>query len=70
MHPFGLGRDPLKHHAAEEQTQAATAHVIRRRTFIELGLYDEEIRHGQGWQLSERLRDAGQTVWFTPEIAL
>ncbi|GGF26487.1 glycosyltransferase [Subtercola lobariae] len=67
-HPLGLARDPLAQHAGEAQTQASTAHVIRRRTFIEAGLYDEEIRHGQGWQLSERLRDAGHTVWFSPEL--
>ncbi|MCU1477223.1 MAG: glycosyl transferase family 2 [Subtercola sp.] len=68
QHPFGLARDPLTQHSGEAQIQSATAHVIRRRTFIEVGLYDEEIRHGQGWQLNERLREAGHTVWFTPEL--
>ncbi|MEF2975672.1 glycosyltransferase [Subtercola sp. YIM 133946] len=74
----GLARDPLTPYGEvsaaaagpERQAQSAFAHVIRRRTFIEIGLYNEEIRHGQGWELNERLREAGHTVWFEPALHL
>ncbi|MCU1479936.1 MAG: glycosyl transferase family 2 [Subtercola sp.] len=70
QHRLGLGSDPLAPRGPEAQTQSAQAHVIRRRTFIDIGLYNEEIRHGQGWELNERLREAGNTVWFVPDLAL
>lgn len=68
--PAGLGSDPLTAVTTESQVQSAYAHVIRRRAFIDVGLYNEEIRHGQGWELNERLRESGQTIWFVPELVL
>ncbi|MEA9985298.1 MULTISPECIES: glycosyltransferase [Subtercola] len=67
-HRLGLAGDPLTSAAGEGPSHVAAAHVIRRRSFIEVGLYDEEIRHGQSWELNARLRAAGQTIWFTPSL--
>ncbi|CAN5356028.1 hypothetical protein BH09ACT6_BH09ACT6_00740 [soil metagenome] len=69
-HPLGLGGDPLGSAAAMPgPTGIPTDHVIRRRHFIDAGLFDEEIRHGQGWEMNARLREAGHAVWFAPELS-
>lgn len=42
--------------------------VFRRERLIEVGLFDEDIKRGQDWELNRRLRATGGTVWFTPEL--
>ena len=37
---------------------------------MEVGLFDEEIKRGQDWELNRRLRATGGTVWFTPELTV
>ncbi|QWT23660.1 glycosyltransferase [Subtercola sp. PAMC28395] len=68
-HRLGLADDPLRSPGqAEGPTGQPNDHVLRRRMFIDAGLYSEELRHGQSWEMNSRLRDAGNTVWFTPEL--
>jgi succinoglycan biosynthesis protein ExoA len=64
----GLGGTKL--HVGGEAGPAETVYlgVFRRDRLIEVGLFDEEIKRGQDWELNRRLRTAGGTVWFTPRL--
>jgi succinoglycan biosynthesis protein ExoA len=42
--------------------------VFRRSTLAEMGGYDETFRRAQDWELNYRIREAGGTVWFSPEL--
>ncbi|WP_353810322.1 glycosyltransferase family 2 protein [Agromyces sp. SYSU T00194] len=64
----GLGGTP--HHVGGPEGAADTVYlgVFRREAIEAVGLFDEEIKRGQDWELNKRLREAGGTVWFTPEL--
>jgi glycosyltransferase involved in cell wall biosynthesis len=64
----GLGGTKL--HVGGEAGPAETVYlgVFQRDRLIEVGLFDEEIKRGQDWELNRRLRAAGGTVWFTPRL--
>lgn len=64
----GLGGTKL--HVGGEAGSAETVYlgVFRRDRLIEVGLFDEEIKRGQDWELNRRLRTTGGTVWFTPRL--
>ena len=64
----GLGGTKL--HVGGEAWAAETVYlgVFRRDRLIEVGLFDEEIKRGQDWELNRRLRSTGGTVWFTPRL--
>ena len=42
--------------------------VFHRQRLLDVGMFDEEIKRGQDWELNRRLRASGGTVWFTPEL--
>lgn len=64
----GLGGTP--HHVGGKEGPADTAYLgsFQRHRLLEVGLFDEEIRRGQDWELNRRLRATGGTVWFTPRL--
>jgi len=64
----GLGGTKL--HVGGEAGPAETVYlgVFRRDRLIEVGLFDEEIKRGQDWELNRRLGTTGGTVWFTPRL--
>ncbi|WP_431220822.1 glycosyltransferase family 2 protein [Leifsonia xyli] len=64
----GLGGTKL--HVGGEAGPAETVYlgVFRRDRLLEVGLFDEEIKRGQDWELNRRLRTSGGTVWFTPRL--
>jgi len=66
--PEGLGG--TQHHVGGKAGPADTAYlgVFRRERLLEVGLFDEDIKRGQDWELNRRLRATGGTVWFTPEL--
>lgn len=66
--PEGLGG--TQHHVGGKAGPADTAYlgVFRRDRLLEVGLFDEDIKRGQDWELNRRLRATGGTVWFTPEL--
>jgi len=68
--PEGLGG--TQHHVGGKAGPADTAYlgVFRRDRLMEVGLFDEEIKRGQDWELNRRLRATGGTVWFTPELTV
>ena len=66
----GLGGTKL--HVGGEAGPAETVYlgVFRRESLLEVGLFDEEIKRGQDWELNRRLRQKGGTVWFTPRLTV
>ena len=71
-HAYGSreGLGGTQHHVGGKAGPAETAYlgVFRRDRLIEVGLFNEEIKRGQDWELNRRLRATGGTVWFTPEL--
>lgn len=65
---IGLGGTP--HHVGGAEGPADTVYlgVFRRSALERVGLFDERIKRGQDWELNERIRSSGGTVWFTPEL--
>ncbi len=66
--PEGLGG--TQHHVGGKAGPADTAYlgVFNRQRLLDVGLFDEEIKRGQDWELNRRLRATGGIVWFTPEL--
>jgi hypothetical protein len=71
-HAYGSreGLGGTQHHVGGKAGPAETAYlgVFRRDRLLEVGLFDEDIKRGQDWELNRRLRATGGTVWFTPEL--
>lgn len=67
---IGLGGTP--HHVGGTEGPAETAYlgVFQRHRLIAVGLFDENIKRGQDWELNRRLRASGGTVWFTPRLTV
>lgn len=42
--------------------------VFRRDVLLEIGGFDESLHRAQDWELNYRLRGAGHTVWFSPDL--
>ncbi len=65
---IGLGGTPL--HVGGKEGQAETVYLgcFRKESIMRVGLFDEGIKRGQDWELNRRLREAGGSVWFTPEL--
>jgi glycosyltransferase involved in cell wall biosynthesis len=66
--PEGLGGTPV--HVGGKAGPAETVYlgVFQRERLLHVGMFDEEIKRGQDWELNRRLRASGGTVWFTPEL--
>jgi glycosyltransferase involved in cell wall biosynthesis len=60
------------HHVGGEEGPAETVYlgVFRREWLTRVGLFNEDIRRGQDWELNRRLRAAGGVVWFTPRLVV
>jgi len=65
---IGLGGTP--HHVGGKEGAAETVYLgcFRTASILRVGLFDEGVKRGQDWDLNRRLREAGGTVWFTPEL--
>lgn len=70
MSPFGLGG--AKFHQGGTAGPADTVYlgVFRRDVFERLGGYDEHFVRAQDWELNYRIRAAGETIWFVPELTV
>jgi glycosyltransferase involved in cell wall biosynthesis len=60
------------HHVGGEEGPAETVYlgVFQREWLNRVGLFNEDIRRGQDWELNRRLRAAGGVVWFTPKLVV
>ncbi len=67
---FGLGGGAF--HVGGTAGPAPTVYLgaFRRAALAEVGGYDEHFLRAQDWELNHRLREAGHTIWFDPEIAV
>ena len=66
--PFGLGGAAYHSGAPEGPAESAYLGIFRREVFDEVGFYDESLWRAQDWELCLRIRQAGHTVWFDPEL--
>lgn len=66
--PFGVGGG--RFHYGGEPGPADTVYlgVFRREVIERAGGYDETFLRAQDWELNHRIRGAGGTVWFTPDL--
>ncbi|MFB2597828.1 glycosyltransferase family 2 protein [Herbiconiux sp. P17] len=60
------------HHVGGKEGPAETVYlgVFRREWLTKVGLFNEDIRRGQDWELNRRLRASGGVVWFTPALVV
>lgn len=68
--PLGIGGS--KFHVGGEPGPARTVYLgsFRRDALVKVGGFDEHFLRAQDWELNYRLRQAGETVWFTPDLAV
>lgn len=66
--PEGLGG--TQHHVGGKAGPADTVYLgsFQKSRLFDVGLFDEDVKRGQDWELNRRLRASGGTVWFTPEL--
>ncbi|MGO4296798.1 glycosyltransferase family 2 protein [Glutamicibacter sp. MCAF14] len=65
---FGFGGPAYHSGAPEGPAESAYLGIFRREVFEEVGYYNEELWRAQDWELCLRIRQAGHTVWFDPEL--
>ena len=68
--PLGIGGS--KFHVGGEPGPARTVYLgaFRREVLDRVGGFDEHFHRAQDWELNYRIRQAGETVWFTPRLAV
>lgn len=66
--PWGMGGAAYHNGGAEGPAESAYLGIFRREIFDEVGYYDESLWRAQDWELCLRIRQAGRTVWFDPEL--
>jgi succinoglycan biosynthesis protein ExoA len=68
--PLGIGG--ARFHLGGGAGPADTVYlgVFRRDVLERLGGYDEHFVRAQDWELNHRIRRAGETVWFTPDLVV
>jgi hypothetical protein len=68
--PLGIGG--ARFHLGGEAGPADTVYlgVFRRDVLERLGGYDEHFTRAQDWELNHRIRQTGETVWFTPDLVV
>lgn len=65
---IGLGGTPLHVGGPEGAAETVYLGCFRRESILKVGLFNEDIKRGQDWELNRRLRESGGTVWFTPAL--
>lgn len=68
--PLGIGS--ARFHVGGRPGPADTVYlgVFRREWLRRVGGYDPAFVRAQDWELNHRIREAGGTVWFTPELTV
>ncbi|MET9018837.1 glycosyltransferase family 2 protein [Actinopolymorpha sp. NPDC004070] len=66
--PIGLGG--ARFHVGGEAGPADSVYlgVFRRETLDRLGGFNDVFARAQDWELNHRIRQAGGTVWFSPDL--
>jgi len=67
---FGLGGGAFHVGGAAGPAPTVYLGAFHRSALEAVGGYDEYFLRAQDWELNQRLREAGHTIWFDPEIAV
>ena len=65
---FGAGDARFHYGGPEGAVDTVYLGVFRRESIEAVGLFDESLIRNQDYELNHRLRQAGGTVWFDPEL--
>lgn len=65
---FGVGNATFHYGGAEGETDTVYLGVFDAEAIRTVGLFDEDLIRNQDYELNVRLRNAGHTVWFDPEL--
>jgi len=68
--PLGVGA--ARFHVGGKAGPADTVYlgVFKKDALVAAGGYDERFTRAQDWELNYRLRQAGGTIWFDPELVV
>lgn len=66
--PLGIGSAPFRVGGAAGPADSVYLGAFRRDVLDEVGGFDEYFTRAQDWELNYRIRAAGHTVWFDPEL--
>jgi len=68
--PLGVGA--ARFHVGGNSGPADTVYlgVFNKEALLAVGGYDERFTRAQDWELNFRLRQAGGTIWFDPELVV
>jgi glycosyltransferase involved in cell wall biosynthesis len=67
---IGIGAAPFHQGGTAGPADSVYLGVFRREVLDRLGGYDEHFHRAQDWELNHRIRAAGETVWFTPDLVV
>ncbi|ANS78435.1 Dolichol-phosphate mannosyltransferase in lipid-linked oligosaccharide synthesis cluster [Serinicoccus hydrothermalis] len=68
--PLGMGSERFHTGGAEGPADTVFLGVFRRAWLERVGGYDPAYTRAQDWELNHRIRAAGGTIWFTPELTV
>ncbi|OLT15378.1 glycosyl transferase family 2 [Serinicoccus sp. CUA-874] len=68
--PLGMGSERFHTGGAEGPADTVFLGVFRREWLDRVGGYDPTYTRAQDWELNHRIRAAGGTIWFTPELTV
>ena len=66
--PVGVGDARFRYGGKPGPVDTVYLGVFRRKAIERIGLFDETLVRNQDYELNHRLRAAGETVWFDPEL--
>lgn len=66
--PIALGGGRYHSGTTEGPCESAYLGIFRREVLVEVGMFNENVRRGEDWELNYRIRQAGYLVWFNPEL--
>lgn len=66
--PFGVGDSKFHYSTQEQYVDTVYLGAYWRKTFDQIGLFDETLRINQDYELNYRLRQAGGRILLTPTI--
>jgi hypothetical protein len=68
--PVGLGGGSFHVGGQEGPADSVYLGVFRREVLHRLGGFNEHYHRAQDWELNHRIRQAGELVWFSPDLAV
>jgi glycosyltransferase involved in cell wall biosynthesis len=66
----GLGGGAFHVGGSEGPVESVYLGVFRREVLERLGGFDEHYQRAQDWELNHRIRQSGEMVWFSPDLAV